>query len=246
MLLGFKRRFAPFVEEGSKTHTIRALRALRPRVGETCHCYVDPRQKTMRLLGRFECVKVEPIEIYERGSGTFGVVIAGEELTPDEKDALAWRDGFRSYNPSETGAFVEMIRYWVGTKRKVEINRVNRPTGEPWIPRPPFGTGVPLQFTGDLIHWLYTQDRRAPRGRWSARSSSRLCASGVTSTTTSSITKKPAPRARTWRGRCYRRSHAERHLPSNPDLAGERNSFVPAPALHVPGFLPKHAGPSRT
>ena len=26
MLLGFKRRFAPYVEDGSKTHTIRATR----------------------------------------------------------------------------------------------------------------------------------------------------------------------------------------------------------------------------
>ena len=58
MLLGFKRRFAPFVEEGSKTHTIRAKRKIAPKVGETCHCYVDPRQKTMRLLGRWTCVKV--------------------------------------------------------------------------------------------------------------------------------------------------------------------------------------------
>jgi hypothetical protein len=65
MLLGFKRRFAPFVEEGSKTHTIRAKRKIRPKVGEVCHCYVDPRQKSMRLLGRFPCVKVETIDISE-------------------------------------------------------------------------------------------------------------------------------------------------------------------------------------
>jgi hypothetical protein len=97
MMLGFKRRFAPYVEEGSKTHTIRAKRKQRPKVGEICHCFVDPRQKSMRLLGRFKCVRVEEIEIYERGEGSFGVIVDGAELTPDEKDALAWRDGFRSY-----------------------------------------------------------------------------------------------------------------------------------------------------
>lgn len=34
MLLGFKKRFAPMVEDGSKTHTIRAKRKIRPRVGK--------------------------------------------------------------------------------------------------------------------------------------------------------------------------------------------------------------------
>jgi hypothetical protein len=63
VLLGFKERFAPFVEEGSKTHTIRAKRKIRPRVGEICHCYANPRQKSMRLLGRFECIRVEDLRI---------------------------------------------------------------------------------------------------------------------------------------------------------------------------------------
>lgn len=51
MLLGFKRQFAKYVEEGSKTHTVRGFRKISPKVGDICHCYVDPRQKTMRLLG---------------------------------------------------------------------------------------------------------------------------------------------------------------------------------------------------
>ena len=69
MLLGFKRRFEPFVSEGSKTHTIRAARKNPPRVGQMCDCYVDSRQKTMRLLGRWVCTKVESILIYECGDG---------------------------------------------------------------------------------------------------------------------------------------------------------------------------------
>lgn len=130
MLLGFKRRFAPFVEDGSKTHTIRGARKNPPRAGEMCHCYVDPRQKTMRLLGRFPCVKVEEILIYECGNGTLSVFIEGQELTVDEKNALAWRDGFRGRGKRD--AFAEFCDFWKATH----------------------GTAAgPLDFRGHVIHW---------------------------------------------------------------------------------------------
>ena len=141
MLLGFKRRFAPFVEEGSKTHTIRAKRKIRPKVGEICHCYVDPRQKTMRLLGRFECVRVEDIRIeicsYPTGLALGRVWIEGEQLTPDEANALAWRDGFRSGRREE--AFAEMVQYWVKLHPKPAILR----------------RAALYVFFGDCIHWRY-------------------------------------------------------------------------------------------
>ena len=133
MLLGFKRRFAPFVEDGSKTHTIRALRkpskfgyAVRsPRVGEMCHCYVDPRQKTMRLLGRWPCVKIERITIASNTPySRYGIWINGNVLTEDERNLLAWRDGFRTCGHQEH-AFEEMMEFWEGR----------------------------LPFTGDIIHW---------------------------------------------------------------------------------------------
>ena len=128
MLLGFKRRFAPFVEEGSKTHTIRGIRKNPPRAGEMCHCYVDPRQKTMRLLGRWPCVKVEEIRIEERREPhhLFVVWIDGEMLSGDEKNALAWRDGFRGRGQAE--AFAEMMEFWAGR----------------------------LPFRGNIIHWKYS------------------------------------------------------------------------------------------
>jgi hypothetical protein len=124
MLLGFKRQFAPFVKEGSKTHTIRGTRKIMPRVGETCHCFVDPRQKTMRLLGRWPCVKVQGILIFEDRL-LKRVFIDGEELTQDEKLALAWRDGFRNFG--EKMAFAEMMMFWTGR----------------------------LPFEGHLIHWRH-------------------------------------------------------------------------------------------
>lgn len=147
MLLGFRERFAPFVLDGSKTHTIRAARAKMPHVGEICHCYANPRQKTMRLLGRFPCVKVETIQIYERGDGTFGCVIGETELTPAEKDCLAWCDGFRFPPRRPARAFVEMIRYWTNPS-VIGVCRVNVPSGEPLALKP-----CGLAFTGMLIHW---------------------------------------------------------------------------------------------
>jgi hypothetical protein len=137
MLLGFKRRFAPYVEDGSKTHTIRAKRTNRPKVGETCHCYVDPRQKTMRLLGRWECVKVESILIYECGDKTLSVFINGEQLGTDEKNALAWRDGFRGNG--NRGAFEEMAAFWKAEHPEVLTDA----------------------FRGDVIHWRYSEAGRA-------------------------------------------------------------------------------------
>lgn len=166
MLLGFKRRFAPFVQDGSKTHTIRAKGKRRPfRVGDICDCYVDSRQKTMRLLGRWPCVKVETIVVYECGDGRFGVVVDGIELTPDEKAALAWRDGFRSGPRAE--AFTEMMQFWMrthGDGRPIEVSRVNFPVqGEPLVAK----HGKALSFEGYIIHWQYEAKaqpaRRQPR-----------------------------------------------------------------------------------
>lgn len=135
MLLGFKRRFAPFVEDGSKTHTIRATRKITPRVGEICHCYVDPRQKTMRLLGRWPCVRVQEIEIdwlAVNGRMTLLIALDGEGLDPSEANQLAYRDGFRSRGPE--GALNEMHAYW------------HKLHGADAFP-----------FRGHLIHWSYSR-----------------------------------------------------------------------------------------
>ena len=166
MLLGFKRRFSEFVEQGSKTHTIRANRKYPPRVGQTCHCYTGLRQKGARLLGRWVCTKVEPILIYECGDHRFSVVVAGEQLTPDEKDMLAWRDGFREGGKVE-GSFIHMVRYWVqehGDGRIVDVDYTNFRQGEPWV-RPGTQPGrrvlKSVSFEGVIIHWAYTQAGRA-------------------------------------------------------------------------------------
>jgi hypothetical protein len=83
MLLSFEKRFVPHVEDGSKTHTIRAERKRAPKVGETCHCYTGLRHKSARLLGRWPCVKVERITVTPHE-----LRIDGEVLSRDERDAF--------------------------------------------------------------------------------------------------------------------------------------------------------------
>ena len=125
MLLGFKRQFAPSVRGGSKQHTIRGIRKILPRVGEICHCYVDPRQKTMALLGRWPCVKVESIRIKRgRAARPLKVWIDGVELDNSEVEALFRRDGFRD---TGTPASCQAAQFW---KQR-------------------------LPFKGYIIHWNY-------------------------------------------------------------------------------------------
>ena len=137
MLLGFKQQFAAFVEDGSKTHTIRGVRKISPRVGEICHCYVDPRRKTMRLLGRWPCVKVEPVTLDFEHCGIaylLRITVGDHTLSSDEAAALAWRDGFRE-NPQVTlSALDEMARFWINTGRLSDCV-----DSRPWH--------------GQIIHW---------------------------------------------------------------------------------------------
>lgn len=132
MLLGFKRQSAKYVEDHSKTHTVRSFRKNPPKVGEICHCYVDPRQKTMRLLGRWPCVKIEPITLdFERqGIGyRLRITISDQTLSFDEANNFAWRDGFRG-----TDALDRMALFWIASQRLTDELH-----SKPWH--------------GQVIHW---------------------------------------------------------------------------------------------
>ena len=139
MLLGFKRQFAPFVENGSKTHTIRARgKRRRFRVGDVCDCYVDSRQSTMRLLGRFPCVRVQDVRIEQLRVKAPGanftimlrVFVDGAELSPDEANEFFRRDGFR--RPGIYPPMAQARDFW----------------------SEPLAKGA---FEGDLIHWEFKQ-----------------------------------------------------------------------------------------
>ena len=115
MLLGFKKQFAEFVEEGSKTHTIRAVRKIPPRAGEICHCYTNVRQKNMRLLGRWKCTRVQSISIERLDGLELKVAIDGQELSRDEANWFFNRDGFREVHPLTYGKTYEgILIHWGG------------------------------------------------------------------------------------------------------------------------------------
>src|SRR4051812_22741705 len=97
-LYNFKPQFVPLILDGTKTHTIRAPHknsegAPQDKPGSMMHLYTGlrrrgpiiqklasgevVRQKMSRLLGRFECVKVEEIEIAQMGPDGISVWVDG-------------------------------------------------------------------------------------------------------------------------------------------------------------------------
>jgi hypothetical protein len=128
MLLGFSKQFVTYVLDGSKTHTIRGKRRIRPKVGEICHCYQGLRTKKCLLLGRFPLVRVEEIRIV-KSRRAISVVIEGRRLTEDERQLLAYRDGFRQ--PGAKRPFEQMMDFWDAVH------------------------GLQKPFHGDIIHWMF-------------------------------------------------------------------------------------------
>lgn len=133
------------VEDGSKTHSIRAKRKPNklghpqrsPHVGEIANCYVNPRRKTMRLLGRWPITRVEDIRIrarYESGVPVSLIVWVNDEMLDEpETNQLCWRDGFR--NSTASNSWREFSYFWRSTHGHY--------SKEPAI----------IEFRGDLIHW---------------------------------------------------------------------------------------------
>lgn len=113
-LLGFKRRFAPMVLDGSKQHTIRAKRKIPVKPGDICHCYVDPRQKTMTLLGRWPCTAVQEITILATDHPPIPLVVSidGEVLAVDEANDLFRRDGFRDEGGETYTHIHQAAEFW--------------------------------------------------------------------------------------------------------------------------------------
>ncbi len=101
-LYNFKSRFVESILNGSKTHTIRGTRKLQDKPGNIMHLYTGLRQKDARLLMRAPCVRVDAISIDEQHR----VRLGEEQLSDDECQVMARRDGFAS--------FAEMMEFWHG------------------------------------------------------------------------------------------------------------------------------------
>lgn len=144
---------------GKTMHLYTGLRQRGPIIQKLASGKVV-REKVARLLFRAPCVRVEFIRITEDHRVFIGASFGGEdckpygegqlvrggfvELTPDERDLLAFRDGFRPPGVltgvtstgnciPHTGAFGEMMRFWSGR----------------------------LPFEGQIYHWDF--DRRVTK-----------------------------------------------------------------------------------
>lgn len=136
LVLGFNTRFADYVREGSKTHSIREDAGDRWRIGCYVDAFINCRQKTMeRLLPPCPVIRTESIEITSTTGFHDGVKVTvdGVELSMDEKNLLAFRDGFRS--PGYTHQFYEMVEFWNGR----------------------------MPFKGKIIHWIYKPSMSNPQ-----------------------------------------------------------------------------------
>jgi hypothetical protein len=86
----FKAQFAPLVESGAKTSTIRAFaRTQPPVVGDVLKLFTGMRTAQCRKLNEVKCAKVHPIEI-----GKDYINLGGLFLSPRLQRRLAVRDGF--------------------------------------------------------------------------------------------------------------------------------------------------------
>ena len=106
MLLGFQQRFEKKILAKEKRHTIRDKRKKPFKPGDRLDCYVNPRQKSMRLMGRWPCTRVQDIRITRRkGKAQLAeIFIDSQWLTFDEREALARADGFPN--------FATMMQFW--------------------------------------------------------------------------------------------------------------------------------------
>lgn len=123
-LYNFQARFVRKIRAGEKTHTIRGIRAHPDKPGNTLHLYMGLRTRSVELIMRVPCVKVEEIEIehhperfLDSDPEMHTITINGIELDRSEREAFAKRDGFESFD--------EMLEFWAGR----------------------------LPFKGHVIHW---------------------------------------------------------------------------------------------
>jgi hypothetical protein len=159
----FKKQFVQFVIDGNKTHTIRRFRKKAVMPGNTLHLYYGMRTKYCKKLRQEKCYLSESIAIGNTGNviilgrpflaekeiiklkrlvqqpdtwiynELWG--IPARSLNEQEKEELAWRDGFRPEGTTfetPTGCFASMLQFWSKTHD--------------------------LPFVGNIIHWDPSKD----------------------------------------------------------------------------------------
>lgn len=98
-----QKRFEAHIEQGFKTHTIRAVGKRRhARVGERIQLYVGMRTRQCRLIMVATCVAVQDCRLVFEASHLVRATIGGRAV--EDVDAFAISDGFLGAN--------EMGRFW--------------------------------------------------------------------------------------------------------------------------------------
>lgn len=95
---GFKKYFAPQIEDGSKGHTIRGHRRRHAHVGEPVQLFTGLRTRHCRkIIPDPVCIAVLPIVIMSSDlieAGIAYIEVDGTPLHRDEIEAFAVSDGF--------------------------------------------------------------------------------------------------------------------------------------------------------
>jgi len=90
--LNFQGRFAPLVESGEKTQTIRPLRKRPICAGDMLHLYTGMRTRACRKLGEGLCYMVSPITVTADCCYLYGFLVSNVRA-----ERIAQRDGFGSW-----------------------------------------------------------------------------------------------------------------------------------------------------
>jgi hypothetical protein len=120
-------QFVVPIREGRKNHTIRANRKYPIKPGDKLYLYCGRRRKgAFRILpDPVTCTRAFPIQIHLGHPGV-SVTVDGQQLSDDEREALATADGFESWTA--------MALFWVDNHSRK-------------------GTFGLVRFNGQIIHW---------------------------------------------------------------------------------------------
>jgi hypothetical protein len=102
-LYNFDPQFVPGIRSGIILHTIRRHRAHPDKPGNTLHLYMGLRTRSVELITRVICTRIEEIRIRRQ---PVGIYLGGELLSPDECEIFAQQDGCYT--------FAQMMECWHG------------------------------------------------------------------------------------------------------------------------------------
>ena len=97
MILGFKKQFVKPILSGIKRHSIREDVHNRWQPGRIIHFATGVRTKDYNQFKMGICQSVQQIEIkYNESLIDTKIIIEGKKITLDQKQKLAWNDGFQN------------------------------------------------------------------------------------------------------------------------------------------------------